>query len=141
VRVTRLATVADVGRAINPRLVEAQDEGASIQGIGNGMLEEMVYEDGQLLNDTLIDYAVPTTAHLPDEHVSILVENGDGPGPYGAKGVGEGALAATPAALATALADAGVPMNELPMTPERVWRAIRARAAAGNGAGPRTDPT
>ena len=54
---------------------------------------------------------------------SIIVENEDGPGPYGAKGCGEGALAAVPAAIVCALADAGVPMNELPLTPERVWRA------------------
>jgi CO/xanthine dehydrogenase Mo-binding subunit len=58
-----------------------------------------------------------------------VVENGDGPGPYGAKGCGEGSLAAATAAIVTALADAGVPVNELPMTPERVWRAIREREA------------
>ena len=56
---------------------------------------------------------------------SIIVENGDGPGPYGAKGCGEGALAAVPAAIVCALADAGVPMYQLPLTPERVWRAIQ----------------
>ena len=62
---------------------------------------------------------------MPARMTGIIVENGDGPGPYGAKGCGEGALAATPAAIATALADAGVPMNELPFTPERVWRRIQ----------------
>jgi CO/xanthine dehydrogenase Mo-binding subunit len=56
---------------------------------------------------------------------SIIVENADGPGPYGAKGCGEGAFAAVPAAIVCALADAGVPMNELPLTPERVWRRIQ----------------
>jgi CO/xanthine dehydrogenase Mo-binding subunit len=56
---------------------------------------------------------------------SLIVENADGPGPYGAKGWGEGALAALPAAIVNALADAGVPMNELPLTPERVWRRIQ----------------
>jgi CO/xanthine dehydrogenase Mo-binding subunit len=56
---------------------------------------------------------------------SIIVENADGPGPYGAKGCGEGALAAVHAAIVCALADAGVHMNELPLTPERVWRRIR----------------
>ena len=126
VRVLQTATVADVGTAINPRLVERQDEGATIQGIGNVMFEEMVYaEDGNLLNDTLLDYRIPTTLDLPENMTCIIVENNDGPGPFGAKGCGEGALAAVPAAIVNALADAGVPMNQLPLTPERVWRKIQ----------------
>ncbi len=125
VRVVRTATVADVGRAINPQLVERQDEGATLQGIGNALFEEMVWSDGQLASSTLLEYRVPTFLDLPDEMTCVIVENGDGPGPYGAKGCGEGALAAIPAAIVNALADAGVPMNELPLTPERVWRRIQ----------------
>jgi len=125
VRVRRTATAADVGRAINPQLVERQDEGATLQGLGNALFEEMVYEDGLLLNDTLLDYRVPSFEDLPDEMTCVIVENEDGPGPYGAKGCGEGALAAVPAAIVNALADAGVVMNELPLTPERVWRRIQ----------------
>jgi CO/xanthine dehydrogenase Mo-binding subunit len=125
VRVRRTATAADVGRAINSQLVERQDEGATLQGIGNALFEEMVYEDGLLLNDTLLDYRVPSFEDLPGEMTCVIVENGDGPGPYGAKGCGEGALAAVPAAIVNALADAGVPMTELPLTPERVWRRIQ----------------
>jgi CO/xanthine dehydrogenase Mo-binding subunit len=125
VHVRKTATAADVGRAINPQLVERQDEGATLQGIGNALYEEMVYEDGLLLNDTLLDYRVPTFEHLPDEMTCVIVENEDGPGPYGAKGCGEGALAAVPAAIVNALADAGVPMSVLPLTPERVWRRIQ----------------
>jgi CO/xanthine dehydrogenase Mo-binding subunit len=125
VKVRRTATAADVGRAINPQLVERQDEGATLQGIGNALFEEMVYEDGLLMNDSLLDYRVPSFEDLPGEMTCVIVENGDGPGPYGAKGCGEGALAAVPAAIVNALADAGVPMNELPLTPERVWRRIQ----------------
>ena len=125
VRVLKTATVADVGRAINPQLVERQDEGATMQGIGNALLEEMVYTDGQLANDTLLEYRVPSFEDLPEQMTCIIVENGDGPGPWGAKGCGEGAFAAIPAAIVNALADAGVPMNELPLTPERVWRRIQ----------------
>ncbi len=125
VHVRRTATAADVGRAINPQLVERQDEGATLQGLGNALFEEMVYEDGLLLNDTLLDYRVPSFEDLPDEMTCVIVENEDGPGPYGAKGCGEGALAAVPAAVVNALADAGVPMTELPLTPERVWRRIQ----------------
>jgi CO/xanthine dehydrogenase Mo-binding subunit len=125
VRVLRSATVADVGRAINPQMVERQDEGATMQGIGNALHEEMVFEDGFLVNDTLLDYRVPTFEDMPGRMTSIVVENGDGPGPFGAKGCGEGALAAVPAAIVNALADAGVPMTTLPLTPERVWRRIQ----------------
>ena len=125
VHVRRTATAADVGCAINPQLIERQDEGATLQGLGNALFEEMVYEDGLLLNDTLLDYRVPSFEDLPEEMTCVIVENEDGPGPYGAKGCGEGALAAVPAAVVNALADAGVPMTELPLTPERVWRRIQ----------------
>jgi CO/xanthine dehydrogenase Mo-binding subunit len=131
VRVVRTATAADVGRAINPQLVERQDEGATLQGIGNALFEEMVYEDGLLMNDTLLDYRIPSFEDLPDHMTCVIVENEDGPGPYGAKGCGEGALAAVPAAIVNALADAGVPMNELPLTPERVWRRIQLMKEEG----------
>src|SRR5690606_18612854 len=123
-------TIADVGKAINPQLVERQDEGAAMQGIGNAMLEEMVFADGLLTNDNLLEYRVPRIQDLPDEMTSIIVENADGPGPYGAKGCGEGALAALPAAIVNALADAGVTMNELPLTPERVWRRLQEQTNA-----------
>jgi CO/xanthine dehydrogenase Mo-binding subunit len=125
VRVRKTATIADVGKAINPLLVEGQDEGGTMQGLGNALFEEMVYEDGLLLNDNLLDYRVPSFEDLPDEMTCIVVENGDGPGPYGAKGCGEGSLAAVTAAIVNAVADAGVPMTELPLTPERVWRRIQ----------------
>jgi CO/xanthine dehydrogenase Mo-binding subunit len=125
VAVERMATIADVGKAINPLLVERQDEGAVLQGVGNALFEELVYADGLLTNGNLLDYRVPRVDDMPAQMQGIIVENGDGPGPYGAKGCGEGAQAATPAAIATALADAGVPMNELPFTPERVWGRIQ----------------
>lgn len=125
VHVRRLASIADVGKAINPTLVETQDEGACLQGLGNALFEEMIYDHGQLVNNNLLDYRIPTTEDIPDSFISIIVENADGPGPYGAKGVGEGALAAVPAAIVNALADAGVPMDELPLTPERVWAKIQ----------------
>ena len=126
IRVLHTATIADVGKAINPKLVERQDEGATLQGIGNAMFEEMIFsDDGYLLNDTLLDYRVPNTLDLPDKMTSIIVENHDGPGPFGAKGCGEGALAAVPAAIVNALADIGVPMTELPLTPQRVWQRLQ----------------
>ena len=125
INVLRTATIADVGKAINPQLVERQDEGATLQGIGNALFEEMRLVDGLVTNDNLLEYRIPRLSDLPQRMHSIIVENEDGPGPYGAKGCGEGAFAAVPAAIACALADAGVPMRELPLTPERVWRRIQ----------------
>ncbi len=126
ITVLRTSTVADVGRAINPQLVTRQDEGATLQGIGNALFEEMRFApDGMLLNDTLLGYRIPAFTDVPAAMTCSIVENGDGPGPFGAKGCGEGALAAIPAAIVNALADAGVPMNTLPLTPERVWRRIQ----------------
>jgi CO/xanthine dehydrogenase Mo-binding subunit len=126
--VRRLASVADVGKAINPQLVEAQDEGSCLQGLGNALFEEMIFENGALVNGSLLEYKVPTTADVPGEFESIIVENADGPGPYGAKGVGEGALAAVPGAIVNALADLAIEMRELPLTPERIWRRLREMA-------------
>lgn len=126
VRVLQTSSVADVGKAINPQLIERQDEGGTMQGIGNALFEEMIHtDDGVLLNDTLLDYRIPVTEDVPEKMTCIIVENGDGPGPFGAKGCGEGVLAALPAAMVNALADAGVPMTRLPLTPERVWRRIQ----------------
>ncbi len=126
IRVLQTSSIADVGKAINPQLIERQDEGGALQGIGNALFEEMLYtDDGVLLNDTLLDYRIPGTEDVPEKMTCIIVENEDGPGPFGAKGCGEGVLAALPAAIVNALADAGVPMTELPLTPERVWRRMQ----------------
>lgn len=125
IHVDKLVSVADVGQAVNPRMVEAQEMGGAMQGLGNALFEEMIFEDGQLLNSTLLDYHIPTMRDMPNQFVSCLVENEDGPGPYGVKGVGEGAVAAVPAAIVNALADLGIEVTELPLTPERIWRIIR----------------
>jgi CO/xanthine dehydrogenase Mo-binding subunit len=136
-RVRRLVSVADVGKAINPVLVETQDEGACLQGLGNALFEELLFEDGHLLNGSLLAYRVPTMEDLPGTLETILVENGDGPGPYGAKGIGEGAQAAVPGAIVNALGDLGLDVRALPLTPERLWRCIREGPVPS--APPRTD--
>jgi CO/xanthine dehydrogenase Mo-binding subunit len=135
--VERYASVADVGQCINPQQCEAQDEGAVMQGLGHTLYEEMVYEGGQLMNGNLVDYRVPRAADVPARMHCRFVENADGSGPYGAKGAGEGSLVPVSPAVANALARlAGIRLRELPLTPERVWRALRARDAAR---APRTD--
>jgi CO/xanthine dehydrogenase Mo-binding subunit len=125
VKVRRLVSVADVGKAVNPRLIEGQEMGAALQGLGNALFEEMLFQDGVLLNSTLLDYRIPSIEDLPHDFQSVIVERGDGPGPYGVRGVGEGAQAGAIAAIAAALWDAGVRVTQLPCTPERCWRALR----------------
>lgn len=129
VRVTQLSTASDVGRAINPSLIEGQEYGGSLQGLGNALLEEIVFENAQIINPTLLDYRIPGWEDLPERFAPVLVENEDGPGPYGSKGVGEGALAGALSAIAGALRDAGCDVRQLPMTPERVWRSLHGRSA------------
>jgi CO/xanthine dehydrogenase Mo-binding subunit len=108
--------------------------GGATQGIGNALYEEMIYDEtGTLQNATLYEYHVPTIADMPESFSSNIVENEDGPGPYGAKGVGEGALAGVTAAIATALADAGIHINELPATPERIWWMMQNQNAQTTG--------
>jgi CO/xanthine dehydrogenase Mo-binding subunit len=125
----RYISIADVGKAINPLQCEAQEEGGVMMGIGHTFFEQMIYEDGQLLNPSLIDYRIPAMSDLPDEFRSILVENGDGPGPFGAKGIGESGLMPTAPAIANALARAtGLRLKVLPLTPERIRQAMRDNA-------------
>jgi CO/xanthine dehydrogenase Mo-binding subunit len=89
----------------------------------------MVYDGGQLLNANLVDYRVPRAEDLPSRLRCLFVENGDGAGPFGAKGAGEGSLIPVSPAIGNALTRlTGVRFRELPLTPERVWRALRARA-------------
>ena len=127
--VDEYVSVADVGRRINPQQCEGQDEGAVMQGLGHTLLEQMVYDGGQLLNANLVDYRVPRAEDLPGRIRCLFVENGDGAGPFGAKGAGEGSLIPVSPAIGNALARlTGVRFRELPLTPERVWRALRARS-------------
>jgi CO/xanthine dehydrogenase Mo-binding subunit len=131
ITVEAYASVADVGRCINPQQCEAQDEGAVMQGLGHTLLEEMVYEGGVLLNANLVGYRVPRAEDVPARFDSVFVENADGAGPFGAKGVGEGGLVPVSPAVGNALARlTGIRLRELPLTPERVWRALRARREA-----------
>ena len=90
-------------------------------GIGQAFFEEMVFDHGQLINGTLLDYQLPSLLDMPDELLTIVVEDPHRSGPFGAKGVGETGLLTTTPAIANALADAtGVRVRSLPLTPERV---------------------
>lgn len=126
----RHVTVSDVGKALNPLQVTMQDEGAAIQGLGHTLMEHYIFDDkGRIRNLGAIDYRIPTSMDLPLEMQSAIVENADGPGPYGSKGMSEGALLCVAPAVAAAVRDAtGVAIRDLPLTPERVWRALRDRS-------------
>ncbi len=119
-------SVADVGKAINPVQCEGQEEGAAMMGIGHALFEQMVYEGGQLVNSTLVDYRIPSFSDMPRGFHTVLVENGDGLGPYGSRGMGEGGIFSVAPAITGALAHAtGAQICDLPLTPERVWRSLR----------------
>jgi CO/xanthine dehydrogenase Mo-binding subunit len=123
VTVDQLVTVADVGFAINPQAVEAQDLGAATQGLGGALYEELVYDGPQLANANIVDYRVPRMTDMPRKIDLVLAERRDGVGPYGAKGAGEGQLNPVGGAVAAAVAQAvGRWPTRLPLTPERVWR-------------------
>lgn len=100
-------------------------------GIGHTLMEEMIYEDGQLLNGNLVDYTVPRFADLPYELDTIFIENGNGPGPFGSKGFGEGGLLPLASAVANAVSWAvGVRIQELALTLPKIWRALQEKITA-----------
>jgi CO/xanthine dehydrogenase Mo-binding subunit len=129
VRVLKLVVAADVGKAINPRHCQQQIAGAALMGLGHALFEQMVWDRGQLVNGTLIDYAVPSMLDMPDELVPIVVEVPHPDGPFGAKGVGESGLLAVSPAVANAVeAAVGVRIRDLPITPEKILRALSDQA-------------
>jgi 4-hydroxybenzoyl-CoA reductase subunit alpha len=141
-RVPRIWIAHDVGKCINPVLVVGQVEGSVYMGLGEAMMEEMAYRDD--VNDnvvhkfpSLLEYKSPTTLEMP-EVATFLVEDPDPNGPYGAKEVGQGPLLPIPPAVANAIFDAvGVRVDEIPVTPEKVLKALKAKA---QGKSPRHGP-
>ena len=132
VRVLRAWSAHDVGRAINPAMIEGQVEGGFVQGLGYALSEEMVWDDGRLANPSLMDYKVPGVHEAPSEIHTIIVEDPEPTGPFGAKGVGEPPLIGAAPAIANAIANAaGIRLRALPMTPERVLAALTAVDAGG----------
>ena len=124
VRVLRYAAAHDVGRAINPQSVEGQIEGGVVQGLGYGLMEEVVLEDGINLTTSFSTYLIPTAVDVPDVR-ALVVESGEGLGPFNARGIGEPPIGPPAAALANAIEDAtGVRITRLPITAERVAHAL-----------------
>jgi len=127
VKLLKMTVAHDVGHAINPLAVEGQLDGQVFSGMGQTLFEECIMENGQVLNPSFLDYKLPRPFEMPDiEH--IIVESIDPYGPFGAKEVGQGPIQCTTQAIANAVSNAiGYPIKELPITPERVLKAIRQK--------------
>ena len=129
-RVLRVVSGHDAGRIVNPAGAEGQVEGGVVQALGYALLEQAAEKDGRMLNDRLDRYVLPTTMDAP-ETKPVFVEHAWAWGPHGAKGLGDSPMVATAPAVTAAIAQAaGVRIDRLPATPERVLAAIREKAGA-----------
>jgi CO/xanthine dehydrogenase Mo-binding subunit len=128
VKILRMINAADLGRALNPKVVETQLSGAALMQLGFTLFENMEYDNGQVTNASFADYKIPGIHDIPARIENDIVEAEQTNGPYGAKGVGESATFGVSPAIANAIHDAvGVRLTEMPLTPESVFRAIRAK--------------
>ena len=133
VKILNYIAAHDVGKAINPMLLEGQIYGGGLMGIGYALGETMIYEKGHLKNGNFLDYKMPTAKDVPPVQ-AVIVETDEQAGPFGAKGIGEPGLVPTAPAIANAIYDAvGVRIRDLPITPEKVLRALQEKARADTG--------
>ncbi|OGL32394.1 MAG: hypothetical protein A3G97_03620 [Candidatus Rokubacteria bacterium RIFCSPLOWO2_12_FULL_69_21] len=129
VEVLKVVSAHDVGRALNPLACEGQVHGGIHMGLGYALTEQLIVENGYVLNPQFMEYAILHAVDMPEIEVR-LIETVDPAGPFGAKGIGEAGAIPVAAAVANAVHDAvGVRIRELPLTPERVYRALREREA------------
>lgn len=128
VRLLKMVTAHDCGKAINPMLVEGQLEGSVVGGMGQALYEDVVVQEGQMMNPSFLDYGFPTFEEMPGIE-AIEVETNDPVGPFGAKEAGEGTQLSPAPAIVNAIYDAiGVDFKELPVTPERVLKALEEKS-------------
>ena len=138
VAVIDYVAVEDVGRIVNPAMLQGQTVGAIVQGLGGTFLEHLVYDEhGQLLTGSLADYLMPTASDFPTVRAVALEERPAPHNPLGAKGAGEGGIIPVGGVIANAVAAAlrplGVEPRELPLSPPRLWALIAAaRAKSGD---------
>jgi CO/xanthine dehydrogenase Mo-binding subunit len=126
VKILKYVSLTDAGKMIHPIQCVGQDEGAVVFGIGQALFEDLVYHDGELINGSLVDYRLPRFSDLPLWFHTIILEGGGGPGPYGAKGMGEGGILAVAPAVANAFhAATGSRIRSVPLTSAAVWQSIR----------------
>ena len=125
VRVLKLISCFDVGQAINPLSAEGQLEGGAIYGLGYGLTEEVILERGVTLTPSFSEYLIHTAMDAPEVQ-TIMIQSGGGAGPFGAKGVGEPSCVPIAPAVSNAVCAAiGVRILDLPLTPEKILRALK----------------
>jgi CO/xanthine dehydrogenase Mo-binding subunit len=125
VRVLQYAAVADAGRVLHHYSAKGQIDGGAVMGFGTALFEEIRYEDGQLLNADPFQYRLPLLRDIPERFQTLMIENGDGPGPFGAKGLAQVGIPNPAPAIGNAIFDAiGVRVRSTPFTPEKILRAL-----------------
>jgi CO/xanthine dehydrogenase Mo-binding subunit len=133
VKVLKIVTAHDVGTVLNPLTHQGQIEGGVIQGLGYALMEEISIEDGRISTLSLGDYKIPTMPDIPILE-TVLLESPSGPAPFDSKGIGESSNVPVAGAIANAVYDAaGVRILDLPITAEKVLRALQEKEASGNG--------
>jgi len=125
IHVLKYSVIADAGKAIHYPSARAQVEGGAVMGFGHALFEEVVYQDGQLLNGHPSQYRLPVMADMPEAFYASMLENEDGPGPFGSKGMSQTSIVTVAPAIGNAIVDAiGVRVRSLPITPEKILRAL-----------------
>ena len=128
VKIERIVSAVDAGKAVNPRQCHMQNEGSMIMSLGSALFEEMVFDNGQPINATFLEYMPPSMEDHPRQFGSVLVETPHPEGPFGAKGVGEAALGPVEPAIGNAIANAlnGLRIKDLPIRPDRILKAVQS---------------
>ncbi|MBM2811831.1 MAG: Xanthine dehydrogenase family protein molybdopterin-binding subunit [Chloroflexi bacterium] len=127
VRVLQYAAVADAGHIMHYHSARGQIEGGAIMGFGASLTEELIYDEGQLMNADPFQYRLPLMSDIPEQFRTILLEHGDGPGPFGSKGIAQTSIPCVAPAIANAIYDAvGVRLGSIPFTPEKILQGIEA---------------
>jgi len=125
IHVLKFAVIADAGRALHYSSAKSQVEGGAVMGFGHALYEEVVYENGQLMNGDPFQYRLPVMEDLPAEFYADMLENEDGPGPFGSKGMSQTSIVTVAPALGNAIFDAlGARVRSLPITPEKILKAL-----------------
>jgi CO/xanthine dehydrogenase Mo-binding subunit len=128
VRITRITSAHDVGQILNPIAHQGQIEGGLMQGLGQAVMEELVWDDGRVANASLGEYKMPTIADIPELETVLVQSEAAGPAPYGGKAIGEHSVSTVaPAVHNAVLAAIGLSIADLPITAEKVYRALRSR--------------
>lgn len=131
IEVKKMVESCDPGHIVNPELYKAQVEGGMMQALGTVLFEELKLKDGKVLNKSFVDYKIPTIDNAPETFIAMGVEHPEETGPYGARGIGEPAMGPGAPAIANAIYNAtGCRFTEMPITPERMLKALQEKAAA-----------